>query len=75
MTSTHGVYCGCYYCLEHFLWEQTETFVDNGDTAVCPYCYVDSVIDSHKPIDGEYLKDLQERWFGRTIKLGDIDED
>lgn len=75
MTNTYGVYCGCYYCLKHFPWEQIEIFIDGGDTAVCPHCGVDSVIHSHKPIDGEYLKGQQERWFGETIKLGDIGED
>lgn len=39
--------CGCYHCGEIFPYPKEipeEYFVDNGQTLVCPYCGIDSVI-------------------------------
>lgn len=39
--------CGCYHCGEIFPYHKEipeEYFVDNGQTLVCPYCGIDSVI-------------------------------
>lgn len=42
--------CGCFYCLEKFTPDKIEEWVDPdeasglGQTAICPYCGIDSVI-------------------------------
>jgi hypothetical protein len=39
----------CYYCCRIFLRTQIVSFVDNGATAICPHCGVDSVISGAIP--------------------------
>ena len=64
--------CGCFYCLEIFKPSEIEDwlFADNDcdrrGTAVCPYCFVDSVIgeSSGFPITKDFLKIMYELWFG-----------
>lgn len=36
--------CGCFYCLQIFDGEQILEWVDDGRTALCPFCGIDSVI-------------------------------
>lgn len=58
--------CGCFYCLKIFSpSEITDWISDTPETAVCPYCGVDSVIgeSSNYPITTEFLKAMQEVWF------------
>jgi len=57
--------CGCYYCLRIFdpkeiVWES-----DEDDTAMCPYCGIDSVIAGSKDlaITKEFLKKMRQFWF------------
>jgi hypothetical protein len=57
--------CGCFYCLRIFdpkeiVWEPTE-----DDTAMCPYCGIDSVIAGSKglPITKELLQKMRQFWF------------
>jgi hypothetical protein len=40
-------------------------WVDDGDTALCPYCGIDSVIgeSSGFPITDKFLKEMHQRWF------------
>lgn len=35
---------GCYYCMNTFDTKDIKEWVDNGETAVCPHCNVDSVV-------------------------------
>jgi hypothetical protein len=39
-------YCGCYHCTKIFTPELITDYVDNGQTALCPFCQIDSVIGS-----------------------------
>ena len=39
----------CYYCCRILLCSQIVSYIDNGDTALCPYCGVDSVISGVIP--------------------------
>ncbi len=57
--STSSV-CGCFCCLETFMPEEIEKWVDDGETALCPFCEIDSVIASE---DVEFLKEMQDYWF------------
>ena len=50
--------CGCFYCLEIFSQKEIEMWLNREDTALCPYCCVDSTIgeSSGYPITKEFLK-------------------
>lgn len=64
--------CGCFYCLKIFKPSEIEDWLfgdndcDRRGTAVCPYCFVDSVIgeSSGFPITKEFMEIMNERWFG-----------
>ena len=59
--------CGCFCCLEIFHPSEIKDWIkDRGDTACCPYCYVDSVIgeSSGYPITEEFLAKMKNYWFG-----------
>ena len=57
--------CGCFYCLEIFSPKEIEMWLNREDTALCPYCCVDSIIgeSSGYPITKEFLKKMNEYWF------------
>ena len=63
--------CGCFSCLKIFSpSEIQEWIISNNDcdrlgTAVCPFCYVDSIIgeSSGFPITKEFLRAMNKRWF------------
>ena len=57
--------CACYYCLKVFSPKEIKEWVDKNDTAICPYCSVDTVIPIYE--EGEkdmgFLKKINEYWF------------
>jgi hypothetical protein len=57
--------CGCFYCLAIFKPTEIEDWLDNDDTAECPYCGIDSVIgeSSGYPITKEFLQAMHRVWF------------
>ena len=59
--------CGCFYCCKIFDSDEISQYIDDddGDTAVCPYCGVDSVIgEGHGfEISEELLKKMHDFWF------------
>ena len=57
--------CGCFYCCKIFPPSEIETWVDDEQTAICPYCPVDSVIGSASgyPITVEFLQRMKAHWF------------
>jgi hypothetical protein len=51
--------CSCYHCLAEFDVEEIKEWTDQGETAICPHCNIDSVL----PIsDAELLKNIQTYW-------------
>lgn len=63
--------CGCFYCLRIFSPKEIVEVIEEKDgleTALCPYCGVDSVIGkaSGFPITRTFLADMFGLWFGRT---------
>ena len=36
--------CACIYCSKKFTSEEIYEWTDNGTTAICPYCSVDSIV-------------------------------
>jgi hypothetical protein len=57
--------CGCFYCLSIFPPSEIVEWIDEGQTAMCPRCPVDSVIGSASgyPITAEFLQRMHDKWF------------
>ena len=59
--------CGCFYCMEVFDPKEIRTWLKetSGETAICPYCGIDSIIgeSSGYPVTIEFLKAMNEYWF------------
>jgi len=57
--------CGCFYCLETFPAARIAKWIDNGQTALCPHCGIDSVIGdaSGFPITLDFLSAMHRHWF------------
>jgi len=67
--------CGCCYCLRVFPTSELGTesgiaggWVDNGTTAICPYCCVDCLIPeaSGYPLIPEFLQEMHRKWFSEA---------
>jgi hypothetical protein len=58
--------CGCFYCIQIFEPKEIVEWVDDGQTAMCPKCGIDSVIGSASgfPIEKAFLKKMELYWFG-----------
>lgn len=59
--------CGCFYCLEIFNPKEIEEWEgEREDTALCPYCGIDSIIgqSSKFPITKDFLEKMNQKWFG-----------
>jgi hypothetical protein len=56
---------GCYYCLKIFEPSEIQDWTDFENTAICPYCAIDSVLGDASPyeISKESLKELKGYWF------------
>lgn len=60
--------CGCFYCLSTYDSSEIVEWVDDGDTAICPRCGIDSVIGSASGLpvgDREFLRAMKALWFAR----------
>lgn len=60
--------CGCFYCNSIFTPDKIIDWTiepNGGKTALCPYCYIDSVIgiNSGFPITKEFLSKMNDYWF------------
>ena len=60
--------CGCFRCLHIFAPDAVSEWIDDltdEPTALCPYCFTDSVIgdESGFPITEEFLKKMRDYWF------------
>jgi hypothetical protein len=57
--------CGCFYCEKIFPPSEIVEWVDNGGTALCPYCGIDSLIGSASgfQLTKEFLHGMCEHWF------------
>ena len=57
--------CGCFHCLATFPPGEIEEWLDDGQTAMCPKCGIDSVIGSASgfSIDEHFLESMNQRWF------------
>ena len=58
--------CGCFYCLKMFNPIEIKQWIkDKSETAICPYCGIDSIIgeSSGYPITKEFLEKKKNYWF------------
>lgn len=57
--------CYCFYCKKSFGKNEINNYTDNGQTALCPHCGIDSVLpDSiEENIDNKTLSDMNKYWF------------
>ena len=60
-----SVICGCFHCCRKFLPKEINEWVDDGNTALCPYCGVDAVLGNASgwAISETLLIDMYRRWF------------
>lgn len=56
-------YCACYYCLYKFEPKEIKYWIDDGKTAMCPKCNIDSVIADNNPIENSFLEEASKYWF------------
>ena len=64
---------GCYYCLAIFKPGEITEFADNGETALCPRCGIDSVYGSKsgRAVTKEELVRLSRYWFKELYGKGE----
>ena len=57
--------CGCFYCEKTFSPAAIAEWIDDGQTAMCPFCGIDSVIGSASgfELSKDFLHRMNERWF------------
>ncbi len=55
--------CGCFYCLKIYSSALIKEWI--FDTAVCPYCEVDSVLGEYAgySVSKEFLGEMRQHWF------------
>lgn len=58
--------CGCFYCEAIYAPNEITDWTDDGQTALCAKCGIDSVIGikSGFPITAEFLGEMNRHWFG-----------
>ena len=66
--------CFCFFCRESFSGKDVTYWIpdDDGDTAVCPFCPVDSVIGSASglPVDDpKFVAAMHNYWIERTANV------
>lgn len=69
-----SVLCACFCCLEIFSPQDIQIWADRGETAICPYCNLDSVIgdQSGYPITSELLQGLHDKHFLTSCTLEEL---
>ena len=63
-----GGRCGCFFCLAEYDASAVTKWVDDGRTALCPQCGIDSVL-SEPYNDPTFLREMQREFFGRVMAL------
>jgi len=55
---------GCFYCLQTFPPSAVEDWCDEGETAYCPRCGIDSVIGNVAvDVSPQLLSEMHSYWF------------
>lgn len=63
--------CGCFFCLAIFSPAEILEWTDDGQTAICPKCGVDTVIGSASdyPVTIEFLQRMKDHWFSELATV------
>jgi hypothetical protein len=62
--------CGCFSCFNQFAFERITEWIDDDETALCPYCGVDAVLGFAFPTaDQGLLHEMHDRWFKPSVRL------
>ena len=63
--------CACFYCSQRFEPREIEEWTDEGSTAMCPRCEIDSVIGSASGyvLSDAFLQRMHNYWFERSYKI------
>jgi hypothetical protein len=63
--------CGCFYCLETFVPGEIQDWTDEGTTAMCPRCGIDSVLGSASgfSLSRDFLNRMHHYWFERSFAI------
>lgn len=63
--------CLCFYCKTNFTPDKINHWIDLDETALCPYCGIDSVIGNKNPFcedfpieDTQFIEEMNKFWFG-----------
>lgn len=60
----------CFYCFKEFPPHEITEWCDGEDyssqTAICPYCSIDSVVGFNGVVDTQWVKERHEKSFGFT---------
>ena len=61
----NSIIAGCYYCKSIFKATEISETTDDGKTALCPKCDIDSVLPDSSPfqLNTETLSALNKYWF------------
>lgn len=61
---------GCFSCLKVFDISEIGEWADLHETAICPYCHVDSVLGAsdHPIYNKDFLVAMKEYWFRKSSK-------
>lgn len=56
---------GCFHCMKIYEKQEIKEYTDNNETAICPYCQVDSVIGDSLgfPLNQQILERANKFWF------------
>ena len=56
---------GCFYCLKIFNPSEIKEWIDDEQTAICPYCGIDSVMAGppHQALNTEMLQEKHDKEF------------
>lgn len=54
----------CYCCMKSFTMDDIVCWLDNNETALCPFCGIDSVVGFLGEVDMEFLKIENQNQFG-----------
>lgn len=58
-----GHLCGCFSCITVFPVSAIKEWTDDGQTAICPRCGIDSILPETVDISKANLTRMCERWF------------
>lgn len=58
--------CGCFCCGRFFRGRDITEWLDNNETARCPFCGTDSILPENcgHPVTKEFLEQMKKLWFG-----------